>query len=214
MMKNVIFCVTCVSFGIGIGILATKNHYKKLAFHEINEVREVYRRKNAAKEAVDRNAELKKQLLKEDKTDATDTENEVSALLKRYSGERHNVFSNPPDADEIDNSWGEEDDDPYEIVVDRTGPREESSDPFEITEDEFASEKLFYDKVMVEYYTDGIAVLEDSDQIIESLEELIGPYILGLVDHEGEVYVRNDNRSTDYGIIFKGTKFVPEEDSG
>jgi hypothetical protein len=72
---------------------------------------------------------------------------------------------------------------------------------------------------MIEYYDDGVAVLEDSDQIIDCIEDLIGPDILPNIDNnpqwiynDNETYVRNDSRSSDYGIIFTGTNFVPKEE--
>lgn len=285
-MKNLIFFGAGMIVGAGIGVLAVRGHYRKLAFDEINEARDVFRKMSASKEAALKNSEMKNQILndisasdaenlnksdatdatdaKEDsdevedtekieknqkflkKTDATDSESgdlrRYFEIREKYSGENEanesanrerkvsygkhfNVFSNPPDEENLDILGDDEDEfgdeiieDPYEIIVDRTAPSDGDSEPYVISEDEFASEKLFYDKVMIEYYTDGVAVLEDSDQIIESIEELIGPDILDEIEDsnsefkdDNEVYVRNDNRSTDYGIIFTGTKFVPEE---
>lgn len=222
-----------MAVGSTVTFVAVRGHYRKLAFDEINECREMYKRKIAAKEKADKNSEEKARLIekigeprpenesenknKSKKTDATAPETDYSSLIRRYSGqktEKFNVFTNPPDAEKIDNDgyFGDGDDDPYEIFVDHSGPSEGYSEhPYMISEDEFASEKLFYDKVMVEYYDDGIAVLEETDEIIDSLEDLIGPDILGRPVEEDAIYVRNDNRSTDYGIIFMGRDFVPEE---
>ena len=221
-MNKVIFFSIGLVVGAGIGVLASRGYYRKLAFQEISEVRDIYRKKTAAKEQIERNEELKKQFLdeksasvvsKSTKNDAKIVDfNRYSELREPYSGgniELHNVFSNPLNASEIDNEE-DDDSDPYEIFVDHEAPSEGFSEPYEISEEEFASEKLFYDKVMIEYYDDGIAVLEDSDQIVESIEELIGPDILkGKSVNENEFYVHN--RSTDYGIRFTGTDFVPEE---
>lgn len=202
MMKPILYFVFGVAAGAAVTFFAVKKHYEQLAFDEINEIRDTYRKKYASKELIQKNEEAKKKLIHE----AEEKEKAAKEAVERYSG-HFNIFSNPPDPDEIDT----EDDDPYELIVDRTGPAEEDQDPYMISEEEFASEKLFYDKVMIEYYDDGIAVLEDNDQIIDSLEDLIGPYILGKPVEDDTIYVRNNRRATDYGIIFTGKEFVPEE---
>ena len=225
-MKSWIFFVGGMAVGAGIGVLAVRNHYRKLAFDEINEVREYAKRKIASKEMADKNSEAKKALMNdisensEEETGKTGTEKEKEKVyqktVERYSG-HFNAFTNPIDPSKIENSYEddeeEDSDDPYEIFVNHDSPTETSDMPFLISEEEFASEKLFYDKVMLEYYDDGIAVLEDSNEIVESLEALIGPYILDRPIEDDTIYVRNDNRSTDYGIIFTGKTFVPEEGS-
>ena len=233
-MKNVIFFSLGAALGSIVTVLCVKNHYRKLADEEIDEVREAFHRKTVSKELAERNSEAKKAFLSDISNEKEGSKEEKLTQLTQKSEdlerfetlrepyvESHNVFSNPLDDEEMDD-FEEDNDDPYEFIVDRTGPSDRNSEPFEISEEEFASEKLFYDKVMVFYYTDGIAVLEETDEIVEVLEDLIGPDILPefmkrIGDYPGEndtVYVRNDNRSTDYGIIFTGTKFVREEDSG
>ena len=224
-MNKWLYLLIGVVVGGGIGVLCSKKYYQKLAFDEITDIREMYRKKTAAKELIDKNSELKKKLLDE-KNDSKTKEtgktgskkeelNRYSEIRKPYSGddfsEYHNIFSNPPSPFDIDN--GADDGDPYELVVDHEGPSEGYSEPYEISEDQFASEKLFYDKVMIEYYDDDVAVLEDSDEIVESIEDLIGPNILRTKPEykNEEFYVRNDNRSTDYGIRFTGTDYVPKE---
>lgn len=244
-MKKWIFLGIGLVIGGGLGVLCTKKHYQDIAFHEISECRDLYKKKAAAAELARKNQEEKDKLMlkleensdfeaendeksasKMTKTGQTDTKNtknkEYTSYINRYSGknrEEFNVFSNPPDENLIDNEddsdgyFGGDDDDPYEIFVKHESPSEGLSEqPFMISEEEFAGEKLFYDKVMIEYYDDGIAVLEDTDEILDSIEDLIGPYILGKPIEDDTIYVRNDNRSTDYGIIFKGTNFVSEED--
>lgn len=211
MMKPVLYFVIGVAAGAAVTFLSVKKHYEQLAYHEINDIRNAYRKKSASKELADKNKEEKKKLIEDQEHREKEkvSEQEANEALNRYSG-HFNVFSNPPDPDEIDT---EDDisDDPYELFVDRSGPEDEDQDPFMISEEEFASEKLFYDKVMIEYYDDGISVFEDNDEIVESLEDLIGPYILGQPVEDDTIYVRNNRRNTDYGIIFKGTTFTPEE---
>lgn len=223
-MKKLLYFGFGIVIGAGIGILCSRNHYKQIAYTEINDVRNAYRKKNAAREKADKNSDMKDELYQK-AVEATDrysgknleNGNKKEEIEPKRPESRFNIFSeNPydPDLDEDEDDV----DDPYKFVVNHSAPDDGYSEPFEITEEEFASEKLFYDKVMIEYYSDGIAVLEDSDQIIESVEDLIGPDILSERNEKlsrlkkGDIlYVRNNNRSTDYGFIFVKRKFVQEE---
>ena len=66
----------------------------------------------------------------------------------------------------------------------------------------------------MEYYTDGTAISEEDDSIIEALEDLIGPDIMAKrprINEDGTLFVRNDSRASDYGIIFMGKPYIPEE---
>lgn len=223
-MKNLIFLLAGLGLGVGIGILSTRNHYRKIAYKEINEVREARKRRAESKELAEKNRAMKQAVL----DSSEELAKKATEAKERYSGEKYtepkihenheskhyNVFSN--DKDEIEEGLFPED--PYELTVDHEAPDDGYSEPFVITEEDFASEKIFYDKVMLEYYTDGIAVNDENDEIIDSIEDLIGPDILSeenlktLQLKDDTLYVRNDSRSTDYGIIFKDAAFVSEED--
>ena len=252
-MKRIIFFGLGLVVGAGIGVLATRGHYRKLAFDEINEAREAFRNMKSVRKVTTTKTTIKTTTTNKSGNEEQETEpingedpektgktgklvqnsskkddfNRYSEIIEPYTGDdsgpfkhNYNVFSNPPDPNNIDISEDEENetDDPYEITVDHESPKEGGySAPYHITEEEFASDKMFYDKVMIEYYNDGVAVLEDSDQIIDCVEDLVGPDILreDIADkwiyNDNETYVRNDSRSTDYGIIFTGTNFVPKE---
>ena len=218
-MNKLLYFGIGVVLGAGIGILCSKKHYEQLAYTEINDIRNAYKKKAAAREKVEKNSEMKEELYQK-----------ASEAQERYSGgesetpqplrvpvkkierkeRKYNIFSENPYDPELDEE--EETDDPYEILVDHTGPSDDGySEPRIITEEEWASEKLFYDKVIIEYYTDGVAVLEDSDQIVDSIGDLIGPDVSLPKWNEEMVYIRNDGRSSDYGIIFMGRDFVQEE---
>lgn len=225
-MKNVIFFGIGAILGSVVTYFCVKDHYRELAESEIEEIREMYRKKTASKETAEKNEEAKKAMLNDISNEPKEESPQMirKRELKIYDKirepyvESHNVFSNPLNEDEIDNEE-EFTDDPYELVVDRSTPSDGYSEPHEISEEEFASERLFYDKAMVFYYTDDVAVLEETDEIIDSIEDLIGPDILpeameklDIRNGNDTIYVRNDNRSTDYGIIFTGTEFVQEEE--
>lgn len=162
---------------------------------------------------------------------------EIQGVLDRYSGQNRGNYVVEPHkkvgkigvkrdenhdiSDENDSSespddrfYTEEDDDPYDIFVSHEAPSEGYAEqPYQISEEQFSSEKLHYDKVTVEYYADGIAVIDETDEILDSLEDQIGPYILSKPIEENEIYVRNEARSTDYYIQLKETNFVSEEGS-
>jgi len=229
-MKNWIFFGIGVALGSGVTFLAVKKHYKDIAYHEISEIRKFYKEKKDELEA--------KYAPKSDKTDATDAKNseklaknsEISDILNRYSGGNQGNYAVKPhkkvrkteenrhaeneNKDLDDRFYTEEGDDPYDIFVSHEAPSEGYAEqPYRISEEEFSSEKLYFDKVIVEYYADGIAVVEETDEILDSLEDQIGPYILGQPIEENEIYVRNEARSTDYCIQIKETNFVSEEGS-
>ena len=162
---------------------------------------------------------------------------EIQSVLDRYSGqnrgnyvvephkkvgkfeakrdENHDISNENEDAESADDRfYTDEEDDPYDIFVSHEAPSEGYAEqPYQISEEQFSSEKLHYDKVTVEYYADGIAVIDETDEILDSLEDQIGPYILSKPIEENEIYVRNEARSTDYYIQLKETNFVSEEGS-
>ena len=225
-MKNWIFFGFGVALGSGVTFFAIKKHYKDVAYHEISEMRKFYKEKKAELD--------EKYAPKSDKTDATDAKkseklaksSEISDVLNRYSGGNQGNFVVEPhkkvrktgtndEKDDLDDRfYTEEGDDPYDIFVSHEAPSEGYAEqPYRISEEQFSSEKLHYDKVTVEYYADGIAVLDETDEILDSLEDQIGPDIFGKPIEEDEIYVRNEARSTDYYIQLKETNFVSEEGS-
>ena len=233
-MNKWIFFGFGVALGSGVTFFAVKKHYQNVAYHEISEMRSFYKEKKAELEA--------KYAPKSDKTDATDAKksgkmnkySEISDVLNKYSGGNQGNYAVKPrkkvrktgekssdfgrlndEKDGLDDRfYTEEGDDPYDIFVSHEAPSEGYAEqPYRISEEQFSSEKLHYDKVTVEYYADGIAVLDETDEILDSLEDQIGPDILGKPIEEDEIYVRNEARSTDYYIQLKETNFVSEEGS-
>ena len=229
-MKEWIFFGVGVALGSGVTFLAVKKHYKDIAFHEISEMRAFYREKKAELEA-----KVTQMTQKTDEKQGENRENRVfdeaekakiSPILDRYSGknrddvaqntkvEKRKIVENHDEFDVNGRFFEDDDDDPYDIFVSHEAPSEGYSEqPYRITEEEFSSEKLYYDKVLIDYYADGIAVIEETDEVLDSLEDQIGPYILGQPIEEDTIYVRNEARSSDYCITLKETNFVSEEGS-
>lgn len=233
-MKEWIFFGVGVALGSGVTFLAVKKHYRDIAFHEISEMRAFYREKKAELEA-----KVTQVTQKTDENEDENRENEefnealkakISPILDRYSGKnRDEVAQITKDKErkigekrvenhgewDVDDRFFEDDgDDPYDIFVSHEAPSEGYAEqPYRITEEEFSSERLYYDKVLIDYYADGIAVIEETDEVLDSLEDQIGPYILGQPIEEDTIYVRNEARSSDYCITLKETNFVSEEGS-
>lgn len=236
-MNKWIFFGFGVALGSGVTFFAIKKHYRDVAYHEISEMRAFYREKKAELEE-----KYATKSDKTDATDAKNDEKsgnehryvsgntEIQGVFDRYSGQNRGNFvvephkkvgkfgikrdENEGSEDHDDRFYTEEGDDPYDIFVSHEAPSEGYAEqPYQISEEQFASEKLHYDKVTVEYYADGIAVIDETDEILDSLEDQIGPYILSKPIEEDEIYVRNEARSTDYYIQLKETDFVSEEGS-
>ena len=72
-------------------------------------------------------------------------------------------------------------------------------DPYKIRPDEF-SQFEDYSAVELTLYSDGI-VADDRDEIVENVDELLGPDFRDLFDDgEDEVFIRNDLRCCDYAV--------------
>lgn len=240
-MKNWIFFGIGVALGSGVTFLAVKKHYRDFAYHEISEMRAFYREKKAELDEKYAPKSDKTDATDAKKTEKMNKYSEISDILNKYSGgnqvnfvvephkkvgkngerddKNHDIFGNHGCVEDRKDMFNgrfyiEEGDDPYDIFVSHEAPSEGYAEqPYQISEEQFSSEKLHYDKVTVEYYADGIAVIDETDEILDSLEDQIGPYILSKPIEENEIYVRNEARSTDYYIQLKETKFVSEEGS-
>lgn len=229
-MKEWIFFGVGVALGSGVTFLAVKKHYRDIAFHEISEMRAFYREKKAELEAkvtqVTQKTDEKRGENRENMVSDEAEKAKISPILDRYSGknrddvaqntkdEKRKIVENHDEFDVNDRFFEDDGDDPYDIFVSHEAPSEGYAEqPYRITEEEFSSERLYYDKVLIDYYADGIAVIEETDEVLDSLEDQIGPYILGQPIEEDTIYVRNEARSSDYCITLKETNFVSEEGS-
>jgi len=95
----------------------------------------------------------------------------------------------------------------YTNYADATANTEEEEmddtrEPYVIMPDQF-SEYADYDTISLTYYADGVLASDDTDEIIEDVDDVVGEDSL---NHFGEfeddsVYVRNDERKCDYEIL-------------
>lgn len=130
--------------------------------------------------------------------------------------QNYNLFSKPPHAKDIHNGIDEDEDLEVEFV--NNYPREGVAEkPYIIKPDQFVNEEPYFDKISLEYFDDGILANALSEEIIEDIEAAVGKSALTKFgEYEDDVvYVRNENRSTDYEIIRQYRPFaVFDEDDG
>lgn len=86
------------------------------------------------------------------------------------------------------------------------------SEPYVISPHEFG-EKDGYECISLTYYADGI-VTDDANEILDNWPDVVGP---DFMSHFGEyeddsVFVRNEDRETDYEILRDLSPFQPPED--
>jgi hypothetical protein len=78
-------------------------------------------------------------------------------------------------------------------------------EPHIISLEEFAEEKVYYDKITLSFYEDDEVLTDEGEEIIDDPVALVGEDALqsfGVMSEDPEVvYVRNDNLQIDYEII-------------
>lgn len=75
-----------------------------------------------------------------------------------------------------------------------------NAEPYKIRQDQF-SEFEDYSAIELTLYSDGV-LADDRDEVVENADELLGKGFEKLFDEgEDELYIRNDDRCTDYAIF-------------
>ena len=211
--------------GAATGYLATKGYFKKECEAEIASVKETFQKKYASKELAEKNSEMKRVIREGMRHGEGDAEELYSAAREAYekyaksdSSEQypsrtpipHNIFRDPPEESDIDV------DDEYVDTVDGYSPKEDLADePYIISSIEFENEMPFFDKQALYIYSDGVAVLEDgNDSVVEDISEILGRDAVRLIEAGGqnELYVRNEQRSSDYEVIILKEAYIPDND--
>ena len=135
--------------------------------------------------------------------------NEEIAEMREYYTSR----GKRAEVETVDDAMSEEDKKEYNELIEKNGytnyaekeeeeEMDDTREPYVIMPDQF-SELADYDTISLTYYADGVLASDDTDEIIENVDELIGEDSL---NHFGEfeddsVYVRNDERKCDYEIL-------------
>jgi len=187
MIKNFMIFVSGAALGSLVTWQIVKTKYEQIAQEEIDSVKEVYSKRRAESEDVEKeNSDVAREKAEEAKKKPSVME--YAAKIKEHD---YTNYSNPDALNEEAESEKENEEE-EETSVDR---------PYVISPDEFDS-KDDYDTVSLTYYSDKI-VADRDDEIVEDVEEIIG---FESLNHFGEfeddsVFVRNDRLKIDYEIL-------------
>lgn len=187
MIKNFMIFVSGAALGSLVTWQIIKTKYERIAQEEIDSVKEVYSKRRAESEDVEKeNSNVAREKAEEARKKPSVIE--YAAKLKEHG---YTNYSNLDALNEEVESEKENEEE-EETSVDR---------PYVISPDEFDS-KDDYDTVSLTYYSDKI-VADRDDEIVEDVEEIIG---FESLNHFGEfeddsVFVRNDRLKIDYEIL-------------
>lgn len=126
--------------------------------------------------------------------------------------QNYNLFSKPPRAIDIHNGIDEgEDLRVYTDEDDPGAPREDLAEkPYLINENEYVVEEVTFDKITLEYYSDGTLYNPLDEEIVEDANSAVGHDCLDALMRSKDdcVYVRNERLSTDYEVIKQQRPFA------
>lgn len=176
-MKNVLYLVTFIA-GAAVGAIAGITYVKKN--YDISEKKE-----EAEKEKTS-NSDIKESV----------AENEQEELIRRTNADILKSVDDPDQKKHMENILNQ-----YTAMTSMYGSDTIStkSEPYKILPDQF-SEFEDYSAIELTLYSDGI-ITDDRDDIIDNPEELLGKSFRQLFDEgSDELFIRNDDRCTDYAI--------------
>ncbi len=177
-MKNVLYLVTFIA-GAAVGAVAGITYVKKN--YDISEKKEEV---EEASKPVDMDREP---LEKEDDQDE---------LIRRTNADILKSVKDPEKKEEVAHLLNE-----YTSRVNVYGSDVVTAhaEPYKILPDQF-SEFEDYSAIELTLYSDGI-ITDDRDDIIDNPEELLGKGFMQLFEEgSDELFIRNDDRCTDYAI--------------
>ena len=80
--------------------------------------------------------------------------------------------------------------------------RNANNDPYIIDLDQFNDERPEYDKLTVTYYSGDMTLVDDKEEMMD-ISSTVGHEVLDILSEQTPcIYVRNDNRSIDYEVIW------------
>ena len=176
-MKNVLYLVTFIA-GAAVGAIAGITYVKKN--YDISEKKD--------------EAEAEKTSNSDDKESVA--ENEQEELIRRTNADILKSVDDPDQKKHVESILNQ-----YTAMTSMYGSDTIStkSEPYKILPDQF-SEFEDYSAIELTLYSDGI-ITDDRDDIIDNPEELLGKSFRQLFDEgSDELFIRNDDRCTDYAI--------------
>ena len=176
-MKNVLYLVTFIA-GAAVGAIAGITYVKKN--YDISEKKD--------------EEEAEKTSNSDDKEPVA--ENEQEELIRRTNADILKSVDDPDQKKHMESILNQ-----YTAMTSMYGSDTIStkSEPYKILPDQF-SEFEDYSAIELTLYSDGI-ITDDRDDIIDNPEELLGKGFRQLFDEgSDELFIRNDDRCTDYAI--------------
>lgn len=189
-------------FGGAIGAFLMKEKYRKESEIAISEIREYYRKERD---------KVNKHIDKDEKVAET---GEKQPQTASQNNDIPNVKSN----DFVD--YRDYSKKKYEDEVKLYGdipPSEKPEIPYVITEDQYVAENPHYNKEELYFYSMNRVLTDSDDEVVVDPDTLVGPDLYKRFESQGgydsfidEIFIRNDNLSSDYHIVHEIGKFVTE----
>ena len=185
--------------GSGLTALILKKKYDDRLAEEIEDVKRVYSRERSKEE--------------EEKSDTAKLDISVSNTDRTYSS-GNTSYGEPSTATVPSDYFPKEEE---EKIVERISPSESPSFPYLISDDTYVDTNLTYSKETLHYYNgDGVIADEDLEAIIDP-ESIVGDHIPEYFENVRRsehfidaIYIRNDNLSRDFEIIYHDDSFFYE----
>ena len=212
-MNNKIVNLLVFAVGAVIGSAVTwklvKDKYAQIAQEEIDSVKEVYSRREISK-AINEglndglNAEPNEKVVNSIKQHFNNEKPSLAEYAKKLSKEGYINCSEISSFSDSIESLGKM----STIIENQEEGEEEADKPYIIPPESFG-ELDYYDCVSLNYFEDEKILTNDWNEPIDNIDELVGSDSL---NHFGEyendsVFVRNDERKTDYEIILDWRKY-------
>lgn len=181
--------------GSGLTAFILKKKYDDRLAEEIEDVKKVYSRE------------------KEEKSDTDKFDISLSSDNRTYSVAPS--FPSEPSTVTIPSDYFPKEEE--EKIVERISPSESPSFPYLISDDTYVDTNLTYSKETLHYYNgDGVIADEDLEAIIDP-ESIVGDHISEYFENVRRtehfvdaIYIRNDNLSRDFEIIYHDDSFFYE----
>lgn len=206
--KNLIIYGIGAATGAFIAIKMLEDHYAAIADEEIEAVKNMAREKikeiekkyekdtEEVKEVIKKNEEVVNNVYKKMARDYTKPNlEEIAERAKKIADEEKEYPREDDDMDELEEEMYEK-----EAESDKLNERYDV-DPYLITEEEFSNENLHYEKETLWYYLEDKVLCNDSEELVDDVEALIGEDTLEFINDDQTIYIRNDRQGSDFEIV-------------
>lgn len=206
--KNLIIYGIGAATGAFIAIKMLEDHYAAIADEEIEAVKNMAREKikeiekkyekdtEEVKEVIKKNEEVVNNVYKKMARDYTKPNlEEIAERAKELADEEKEYPREDDDMDELEEEMYEK-----EAESDKLNERYDI-DPYLITEEEFSNENLHYEKETLWYYLEDKVLCNDSEELVDDVEALIGEDTLEFINDDQTIYIRNDRQGSDFEIV-------------